>query len=778
MRLTGSSVKRVEDPRILTGQGRYVDDVRLPGMLHAAFVRSPFPHARIAGVDTAAALAVDGVVAVFTDADVRAVASDMQTVKPPGLVAPEHPVLCRDKVRMVGDPVVMVVAESRAQAEDGCDAVVVDYDELEPVPDMDTARRAGAPLLFEEIGTNVLYTDHTEYGNVEGAFVRAAHVVTEVFDQHRHANVPMECRGGVADYEPGTGLLTFYAAHQNPHQLRSLLGAAIGHPTHQLLVLCRDIGGSFGEKSMLAREEVAIAVASRALGRPVKWTEDRAENLAVAGQAREERMEVSAAVGDDGNLLGLKVRMILDQGAYPMSGYPNTAYFNLVRALLPAAYNIDNFAFDSELVATNKAMYIPYRGPWEVETWLRERLLDVAARTVGKDPLDFRLANLVPDEEMPREQCTGFLLTGITQRELLTRARAHIDYDAFRSEQETARRQGRYLGIGVAAYVEPAPIPPSLVKAMGVLGAARTAQEARVRLEPDGSLTIFTSQQPHGQSHETTLAQLVGDEFDVPVDRVRVAYGDTMLTPFNFVGTGGSRAAMLASGATIGAARGVKHQVLSVASKMLEVDPADLEVSEGAVVARGVPTHRVTLADVARMAYMQPGVVFEDAASGIEADYAFVSDEGTWSQAVHCCTVEVDVDTGKVTILRYVVDEDCGSIINPAIVDGQIRGGVAQGIGAVLLERSAYGEDGQYLATTFMDYLLPTATDIPPIEIHHLESAPIGEINFRGVGEGGAIGAPAAVTNAIEDALVPFGARVREQHLPPSRILELCGRLP
>src|SRR3954447_25629662 len=777
MRLTGSSVKRVEDPRILTGNGRYVDDVRLPGMVHVAFLRSPFPHARITAIDTTPARAVDGVVAVFTDAEIRTVGLDMQTVPVPGLTAPVHPVLCRDKVRMVGDPVAMVVAETRAQAEDGCEAIVVDYEELDPVPDMDAARTPGAALLYEEVGTNVFFTQHTVYGDVDTAFANAAHLVTETFDQHRHANVPMECRGSVADYSAATGDLTFYAAHQNPHQLRSLLGAAIGHPTHQLRVLCRDIGGSFGEKSMLAREEVAIAVASRVLGRPVKWTEDRPENLTVAGQAREERMEVSAAVDEEGGLLGLKVRMILDQGAYPMSGYPNTAYFNLVRALLPAAYKLDNYQFDGEMVATNKAMYIPYRGPWEVETWLRERLLDVIARRVGKDPLDLRLANLVPDEEMPRPSCTGFLLTGITQRELLTNARTHIDYDNFRAQQREARDAGRYLGIGVASYVEPAPIPPSLVEAMGATGAARTAQDARVRLEPDGSLTVFTSQQPHGQSHETTLAQLVGDEFEVPIDRVRVMHGDTMVTPFNFVGTGGSRAAMLASGATIGAARQVKTQVLSVASKMMEVDPADLEVLDGAVVARGVPTHRTTLAEVARVAYMQPGMVFDDAAAGIEASYAFVSDEGTWSQAVHCCTVEIDIDTGKVAILRYVVDEDCGSIINPAIVEGQIRGGVAQGIGAVLLERSTYGTDAQYLATTFMDYLLPTATDIPFIEIHHLESAPIGEINFRGVGEGGALGAPAAVTNAIEDALAPLGVEVREQYLPPSRILELCGRV-
>jgi carbon-monoxide dehydrogenase large subunit len=310
---------------------------------------------------------------------------------------------------------------------------------------------------------------------------------------------------------------------------------------------------------------------------------------------------------------------------------------------------------------------------------------------------------------------------------------------------------------------------------MGFMAAPRTVQEARVRLEPDGSLTVFTSQQPHGQSHETTLAQLAADELSVPMERVKVVHGDTDVTPFNLVGTGGSRAATLASGAVIGAARAVRSRVLDAASKLLEIAPDDLEIIDGSVAARGAPTRAIKLDAVAAATYLQPGLVSDDGALGIEVRSTFISGEGTWSQATHACTVSVDVETGRVSILRYVVVEDCGSIVNPAVVDGQIRGGVAQGIGAVLLEHAAYSDDGQYLAGTFLDYLLPTATDIPTIEIHHLESEPIAEINFRGVGEGGAIGAPAALTNAIEDALAPFGVRIREQHLPPRRIAELCG---
>jgi carbon-monoxide dehydrogenase large subunit len=442
---------------------------------------------------------------------------------------------------------------------------------------------------------------------------------------------------------------------------------------------------------------------------------------------------------------------------------------------MPAAYRLEHFQFEAVVVATNKAPYVPYRGPWEVETWVRERLLDVVARTIGIDPVQMRLRNLLNDDELPRQSCTGALLTGIRQRRTLTDACDHIGYDEFRARQAGERAAGRHVGIGVACYVEPAPVPPSLVKAMGFAAAPRTVQEARARLELDGSLTVFTSQQPHGQSHETTLAQLAADELGVPMDRVRIVHGDTDVTPFNLVGTGGSRAATLASGAVIAATRAVRSHVLGVASKLLEIAPDDLEIIDGSIAPRGAPTRAIRLDALASATYLQPGLVSDDGALGIEERSTFISGEGTWSQATHACTVSVDIETGRVSILRYVVVEDCGSIVNPAIVDGQIRGGVAQGIGAVLLEHSAYGDDGQCLASTFMDYLLPTATDIPPIEIHHLESELIAEINFRGVGEGGAIGAPAALTNAIADALAPLGVRICEQYLPPNRIVELCG---
>ncbi len=778
-RLTGTSVTRVEDPRILTGRGRYVADVEIPGMVHAAFVRSPFPHARVLGIDVTEALALDGVHAVITGDDLARVAADLMPLGPPDLFLPSFPALARDVVRLVGDPVAVVVADSRARAEDGVEAVEVDYEALPGVGDMDEAMAPDAPVLFPEHGSNVVHRSTHRYGDTDAAFAAAHLVVRERLGQHRHANVPMECRGLVVDHDPRTGALDVHTSHQSPHALRFHLAAVLGVPAHHVRVRCGDIGGSFGQKSGLSREDVAVAGAALLLGRPVKWIEDRVENLTVGGQAREERLDVEAAVGPAGELLGLRVRMVLDQGAYPQVGFPATGYTSIVRALLPAAYRLENMDVESVVVATNKATYLPYRGPWEVETWARERLLDRIGRELGIEPVAVREQNLLTGTELPRESCTGVALEGFDPRRTFADMLALFDLPAFRAQQLAARDEGRLIGFGLANVVEPAPVTPSLIRAMGIMAAPRTVQEARARLELDGTVTVFTSQMPHGQSHETTLAQLAADELGVGLDRVRVVFGDTQLTPFNLVGTGGSRAATLASGAVVGAAAAVRARVLDVASQLMEIDPADLELSGGAVVARGAPEVRTELAEIGLLSHVRPGLAHSDGRPGIEETATFDSAEGTWSVATHACTIEVDPDTGLVRILRYAVVGDCGAIINPAVVDGQVRGGVAQGIGAVLLERSAYDADGQYLASTFMDYLLPTAVDIPPIEVHHVHHEATGAIDYRGVGEGGAIGAPAALTSAIEDALAHLGVGITEQHLPPAFILDLLdGPLP
>jgi carbon-monoxide dehydrogenase large subunit len=504
------------------------------------------------------------------------------------------------------------------------------------------------------------------------------------------------------------------------------------------------------------------------LGRPVKWIEDRSENLMAGGQAREETLEIEAAVDADGTIRGLAVTFTMDQGAYPALPMPISLYPDMVRVLLPNAYRVPAYRFVGRVAFTNKDHYVSYRGPWASETWARERMLDLIAEELGIDRVEVRRRNLYLADEMPTAMVTGPTLAALTVRETLDRAVAVCDYDRFPAVQRAARAEGRLLGLGVATFIEIAPGPPNFA---GLVGFDLQTERATVRVEPDGGVLVLTGQSPHGQGHETTLAQVVADELGAPLDRVRVVHSDTRLTPFLVVGTGGSRAATMASGAVLGAAREVRGQVLAIAAEALEASSEDLEITDGRVYVRGSPASALTLSDVATRAYLMPSTLPPGMAPGLAASHDFrIPDGGGWAQATHCCTVEVDPATGHVAILRYVVVEDCGTMINPAIVEGQIRGGVAQGIGGVLYERSAYGADGQFLASTLLDYLLPAATEVPDIEIHHLESAPTHEVNFRGVGEGGAIGAPAALTNAIADAI---GVPVTECHLPPSRVLEL-----
>lgn len=776
-RLTGQAVQRVEDRRILTGTGRYVDDLQPDGLLHAAFVRSTAAHADLEGVDVAPAAALPGVAGAWNDREMRLIASDIVPTTIPGLVARPFPVLARDRVRAVGEPVAMVVAGSRAEAEDGCEAVTVDYRPRVAVLDAAAAATPGAPLLFEGSDTNVVYRSHHRVGDPDRAFAAASTVIRETFVQHRHANVPLEGHGGVASFDSYRGELDYFASHQNPHALRINLARLLDIPAAKVRVRCGDIGGAFGQKGHLLREDVAVCAASVQLGRPVKWIEDRSENLVFGGQAREETLEVEAAVDAYGVVQALRVRMTLDQGAYPMLGFAAAAITNLVRVLLPGPYRIAAVDFEAVVVATNKATYVPYRGPWEAETWLRERVLDVVARALTLDPVELRQRNLWPDDAVPAQMCTGPQLTGISPHRVLATAVDAVGYREFRDRQERERGRGRYLGIGVVNVLEPAPLPPSVVAAMGATAAPRTVQQARLRLEPDGTFSLYTSQQPHGQGHETTLAQLAADAIGVPIESIRVVHGDTAVTPFNMVGTGGSRSANLASGAVLEASRLARHGVLAMAARLLEIDAGDLDVVDGRVSPRGAPARAVELARLADLSYRAPGLVNEDGAPGLEVTGSYTSGEGTWSQACHAAEVEVDVETGQVRVRRYVVVEDCGPVINPAVVDGQVRGGVAQGIGAVLLERSAYSGDGTPISSTLMDYLLPSSLDIPAIEVRHLHGPPRGPVDHRGVGEGGAIGAPAAVCAAVEDALAPFGVTIREQYLPPYRILEMLGRV-
>ena len=758
-RWTGSSVPRVEDPRLLTGRGCFVDDLLPEGTVHVAFVRSHWPHATILDVDVTAARAMPGVVAVFTGADVVGVIASRPGIGPPGLAVPVVDAMCTDRVRCVGDVVGMVVATSRARAEDAAETVVVDAAPLAVVMMLDDALDDAIDPLFADLESNVVYDETFFYGDPDLHFAGAPRVVRRSLLQSRQANLPLEGRAVLATWEHDH--LTMHAAFQNPYALRAALGSLLALDESAITVRCGDIGGSFGQKAYPMREEILVAHAARVLGRPVKWIEDRTENLVTAGHARDESMHVSAAVDPDGRIRAVHVQMSVDQGAYPLATLPSSIFPTLVRVLFPGPYAIEHYRFDARVFASNKGSYVAYRGPWEAETFARERLLDAIAHDLGLDPVDVRRRNLVPADEFPRPMVTGPTQENVAIAETIDRAFARIDLAATRVACAEARSRGLLRGVGFAVVLEPAPGPQNYAVALGAAASPRSAQSAWARLGTDGHVQVHTSQIPHGQSHHTTLAQLAADELGVAYTDVQIVSGDTDDTPFNLVGTGGSRAATLASGAVLGASRLLCESIIAAAAAMLEAAPVDLELVAGEVVVRGTPTRAVTFAALA------------EANGAIAVTFDYAVPPGGWTQATHVCVVEVDADTGEVEILRYVVAEDCGKLVNPRVVDGQIRGGVAQGIAGVLLERFAYGPDGQPVTTTLMDYLPPLATDLPRIEIEHLERSSHGEHEYRGVGEGGAIGAPAAVVSAIENALTAYDVQLGEQYLPPWRLREL-----
>jgi aerobic carbon-monoxide dehydrogenase large subunit len=782
-RSVGARVKRSEDPRILTGRGRYIDDVVLPGMLHAAFLRSVVPHAVLLSVDVTEARELPGVIAVYTGEDIKARTNPCQAGAVigmnamPGMKSPSFHGLATDRVRFVGDPIALVVAESRYIAEDACELIIEEYDPLDPIVTYEHALDPSRPAIFEELGDNVAFTTEMAMGDIEAAFAKADRVLTTSLSVHRHQNVPMEGRGSIASWDAATDELTIHTSTQSPHMVRMLLSPQIDLPMDKIRVISGDVGGAFGLKTGLPREDVALAVASRELGRPVKWIEDRSEHLSSSGQAREEMADIQAAITEEGLLLGVRMDVKLNTGAYPCDPFPGAMYVSAVSGSFQGPTKIEAIVASSTAVFSNKATYVAYRGPWATADFMRERLLDIIARELDIDPIDIRRRNYVVRDEPPLAMLSGQPFTGVTSRESVEWASELVDWEGFRVRQVAARAEGRYLGLGIASYLEAAPGPrnPAVPAGGGIMGNEVT----HVSIERDGKTIIITQQHPHGQGHETTLAQVAADELGVRFEEVIVRYGDTNITPVALVATGGSRAATMANGVVLHASRELREKVLAVAAELMEASPGDLQIGAGVVSVKGSPSVTMSIAEVARIAADEPERLPNGFDTDLKVTGSYDGGMGGWSGGTHCCFVEVDIQTGIVHIDRYVVVEDCGVPVNPAIVEGQIRGGVTQGIGAVLFERSAYGDDGQFLASTFMDYLLPTAAEVPNFEIHHLDTIALDpDVNFRGVGEGGMIVAPATITNAIEDALAPLGFKAREQHLPPGRILELLGTVP
>ncbi len=761
-RFVGQSVKRVEDPRFLTGRGAYVDDVVVPGMLHAAFVRSDVARGVITRVDVDAARALDGVHAVYTAADLAPLMHPAWSTLagPPGPGFPATRGLALDDVRYVGEPIAIVLARSRYVAEDACDLVEVDVDPSPAILDLDVARSTDQ-RVHAELASNVAATIPAD-GDVDAIFADAPHVVTRTFVQHRHLAVPMEGRGLVARFDAPLGALDVWLSTQGPHSARDQFARLLDLPSSKVRVVMGDVGGAFGQKMFVGREESVVVLASRASGRPVKWIEDRRENLVAASSSRAERIEVGAAVDGDGRILALRGLHVEDVGAYPMGSGAGTG--RLVRMMLPGPYRIPAMAVASEAVFTNTAGRGPYRGPWMMETVAREQLVDAIARELGLDPVEVRRRNLVQDADLPYTSASGMVYDVVTPAETMEQALAMVDYEAFRAEQVAARADGRYLGVGISVYVEPSGMGRSVLGTEG----------ATVRIQPDGRVHLVLGSAGHGHSLETTMAQVVAEHLGCEVEDVRVIQGDTAVTPYGG-GTGGSRSAILYGSASREAAVELREKVVQIAAHLMEAAPEDLEVERSVVSVRGTPTRSVTLAEVAHAAYVGHDSLPPGVEAGLETAARFKSPTAfTWSNACHVCTCEVDVTTGLVRILRYVVSEDCGPMINPMVVEGQIAGGVVQGIGGVLLEHMVYDDDGNPLTTTFMDYLLPTAADVPTIEYGHVETrAATNPSGFKGMGEGGAIGSPPAVVNAVADALAPLGVRIERQPLGPADIVAL-----
>ncbi|HUF97233.1 MAG TPA: xanthine dehydrogenase family protein molybdopterin-binding subunit, partial [Ilumatobacter sp.] len=735
-RYIGQSVTRKEDQRLLTGHGQYVDDITLPGLLHAAFVRSDIARGAITRVDADAARALPGVVAVYTWSDFHGgFGASWHAMLGEELMVP--PPLAITDVRHVGDPIAIVVATSRYIAEDACDLIEVDIDAQDAVVEFSTAAEDTDNLVHAGWGltTNAMmavpFTPMSP--DLDQAFDDAAHVVDCTIRQNRYVCVPMEGRGIVADYSTGRDELDVVCSCQSVHETRNFFSRYLQIPESSVRVSARDVGGGFGQKMFVFREECAVVLASRLLGQPVKWIEDRHENLVAAPHSRNEQGVVRLAIDADQIIQAITIDHVGDVGAYPAC----PAVMN--PQLLPGPYKIPRLGFSMNMVWTNTMGKGAYRGPWMFETTAREMAIDNAARVLDIDPIEFRRRNLLAAADLPFTSPGLQVFSEITPLETLEQALEMLDYDAFRAEQKAARAEGRLLGLGCSVYVEPT----------SMSGPTLATEGATIRVESSGKVVAFLGTTSHGQSVETTMAQVVADTVGVRYEDVTIVQADTQSTPYG-PGTGGSRTAVIAGGAARQAGEVVRDKIVQIAAHHMEADPADLEVSNGVVSVAGTPARSMTVKEVADHAYRFADQLPADLGAGLEATVRFKPTRfPTWSNATHLCVVEIDRDTCVPHVVRYIVSEDCGRMINPSVVEGQIFGGVIQGMGGVLLEDFVYDSSGNPLTTTFMDYLLPTTTEVPEIEIGHIETeSTTNPGGYKGMGECGAIGAHAAVANA------------------------------
>jgi aerobic carbon-monoxide dehydrogenase large subunit len=772
-KIVGARIKRTEDPRLLTGLGAYTDDRQVMRVLHVAFRRSDQAHARIRSIDCSAARAAPGVVAVLTAEDLSAAVRPLvATSRMPNYYPTPLLPLAQHKVRYVGEPVVGVIAQSRYHAEDALELIAIDYEPLAAVSDPEAAARSGAALLHEEAGTNVLVSREFKRGDVDAAAQSAPVRVKGRFRMHRKTALAIEPRACLAEYEAGREALTLHSATQVPGIVRDALATALDIPGHQIRVVAPDVGGGFGGKGSLYPEEIFVCAAARQLRRAVKWTSDRLEDLAASNQAFDEIVDAELALDADGRILALSADVIGDVGAY--SVYPWTAGLEPVQVVsfLPGPYRIQHYRARTRAVATSKAPTGPYRGVGRpISTFVMERLMDMAAARIGMDVKDIRLKNLVAAEELPYKVASGIVWDKSGFQECLNAACAAIGYGSLRAEQKEARAAGRWVGIGVACYAELTGIGSRISVAPGMPINTGT-ETAIVGIDSTGAVTAAFGVAAHGQGLETTLAQIVAEHLGSRFDDIRVVQGDSSAVPGG-TGTYASRSMVLAGGAGTLAAQAVREKVLNAASHLLEASVADLVAEDGRVTVVGTD-RSISFREVARAVYSELARLPAEARGELAATRTYDPVFGTTSAATHVATVEIDPETYEVRVERFVVAEDCGRLVNPLIVDGQVHGGVAQGIGAALYEEVIYDERGQVTTGSLVDYLVPSACEIPPMLVVHLESeSPTTLGGFRGMGEGGTIGAPAAVANAVADALAPLGIEINELPATPERLFRL-----
>ncbi|HLI58978.1 MAG TPA: molybdopterin cofactor-binding domain-containing protein [Solirubrobacteraceae bacterium] len=766
----GSALRRKEDPPLITGMGRYLDDISVTGMLWMAFVRSPEAHAKIVSIDTSAAQARDGIDAVFTGADMTDLGGPLPMAwVPPGVEVnnPEHWPLARDEVNHVGDPVAVVIGEDRYAVSDAAEDVVVEYEPLPVVVDPEQAI-AGGPLVHESLGTNKVHEWTLAGGDVEAGFAEADVIVERRVVNHRIAGAPIECRGVLADYRAGS--LTLHSSTQVPHFLRLFMALLLGLTEDQVRVIAPDVGGGFGQKLQVYGEELTACWASKRLGRPVKWVETRSENMSVAHQGRDQISQVRMGAKRDGTITAWHVKILADFGAYNMILTPLIP--SLGAFVMGGCYKIPNVRTDIVGVFTNKCPTDAIRGAGRPEaTQMIEVTIDQLAHELQIDPIELRRRNFIPKEDFPAATATGVVYDSGDYNATLDRLLEHIDIDGFRAEQERLRSEGTYRGLGICTWTEICGLAPSRITGPNGVGVqAGLWESAMVRVHNTGAVTVYTGTSPHGQGLDTAMAQIVADKLGVDASVVDVIHGDTGTGPEGR-GTYGSRSLATGGEAVAKCTDKVVAKAKQIVAAELEAAPEDIVVENGKFSVRGSPDTGMALADIAGIAYI--GAVPEGMEPGLEETTFYDPENFVFPFGAHACIVDVDPETGKASVVRYVAVDDCGNPINPMLIEGQIHGGVVHGIGQALYERVQYDAEGQLVTGTFVDYALPTAAEIPSFETDRtVTPSPVNSMGVKGVGEAGTIAASAAVTNAVIDAIRPLGVDYINMPLSPMRVWE------